>query len=212
MAGVIHGVALGQLLAGGPQQFLAPGVRRVQLKEVEPAEHRVRPPAQLGLRRPEDVHDAAVAAAGEQHRLAPLLHQQVLLVAERVTPEALRRLFLQFFHNGGPGERIGDVPQKGQLLVQPQARRRGHHPALQLPDVLLQADVPGVLAGHHGVKIAEGVRVRQHVRLAVDLAEGPQAAAVVGVAVGQHRHIHRRQVHAQLFRVFNKGPVRAHVK
>ena len=68
------------------------------------------------------------------------------------------------------------------------------------------------IRAHHGVKIAEGVRVHQHIRLAVDLAEGPQAAAVVGVAVGQHRHIHRRQVHAQLFRVFNKGAVGTHVK
>ena len=52
----------------------------------------------------------------------------------------------------------------------------------------------------------------EDVRPAVDLAKIPQAAAVVIVAVGQHRNVHGAQVHAQLFRVVDEAAIRPHVE
>ena len=133
-------------------------------------------------------------------------------MGEVVGPEALLRPPLE----GGGGrqgrEIVPLVGKKGQLVVQPQEAAGGQHPALDLPQLRVQADVPGLPPFVDGVKVPEGVHVDQHLRPGVGLAEGGKPPAVVIVAVGEHGGVHRRQVHPQGFRVGQEAVVGPHVE
>lgn len=72
------------------------------------------------------------------------------------------------------------------------------------PDIPVDPDIPGALRVHAEVgPLRTGTDI--HRSPAVERKEPAQAVAVVIVSVGQHRRLHRRQVHPQLPGVVGKS-------
>ena len=213
MTGVEGGAGQLDGKAGEHDEVVVLLVLRVQLEEVEPAEHHVGLLMDQRVDGLDDIGDALVGTAGDQHHPAHVGNQQVLLVDEGILGQCAV-LGLDFQLTAGPKgvHLVLHIADEGQLIVDAGVALGVDEPVLKFTECRVQADIAEGEVLLLGVVGAEGVFVDVDFRLVVEAAERAQTAAVVVVAMGQHGDIHRFQVHAQLLGVADELVVGAHVE
>ena len=179
--------------------------------EVEAREHRVGGASQQLLSPSEDVHNTVVGAAAEERRFALFRHQQALLMAEGVLWVLLPHPLAQGVVGVGPAVPAHAAGKEGQLFVDDRDSLRKPESGLVFVQRPVEADVGAFLRRHH-IVFTPCLPLEVNGGVVVALAEQLQPAAVVVMGVGEERHVHRLDVHAQPFGVFQKHGVGPHVE